>query len=91
MSAAAIAALIVTGVLIAALAFYLLWVVVILRRLVDTLGKVTFGVSAIAYRVAPIGSVVDDINGNLGAVADALEALVSDLTVDLPEEANQAS
>lgn len=79
MSAAAIAALVVTGVLIAALAFYLLWVVVILRRLTDTLGKVQFGVAAIAHRVEPVGEVVQDINGDLMAVADALEALAADL------------
>ncbi len=37
MSIAAIAALVVTAVLVFALAFYLLWVVWILRRLVDIL------------------------------------------------------
>ena len=79
MSAAAIAALVVTGVLIAALAFYLLWVVVILRRLTDTLGKVQFGVASIAHRVEPVGQVVGEINGDLMAVADALEALATDL------------
>jgi hypothetical protein len=85
MSAAAIAALVVTGVLVAALAFYLLWVVVILRRLTDTLGKVLFGVSSIAHRVAPVEDAVTEINGDLGAVADALEALADDV------RANQAA
>jgi uncharacterized protein YoxC len=85
MSAAAIAALVVTGVLVAALAFYLLWVVVILRRLTDTLGKVLFGVSSIAHRVAPVEDAVTGINGDLGAVADALEALADDV------RANQAA
>lgn len=79
MSAAAIVALVVTGVLIAALAFYLLWVVVILRRITDTLGKVQFGVASIAHRVEPVGEVVGEINGDLIAVADALEALADDL------------
>ncbi len=79
MSAAAITALVVVGVLVAALAFYLLWVVVILRRLTDTLGKVTFGVRAIAHRVAPVGPVVAEINADLTAVADALEQLGADL------------
>nr|MBA3525265.1 hypothetical protein [Geodermatophilaceae bacterium] len=50
MSAAAIAALVVTAVLVAALAFYLIWVILILRRLTDTLGKVAFGVASVAYR-----------------------------------------
>ncbi len=79
MSAAAIAALVVVGVLVAALAFYLLWVVVVLRQLTDTLGKVTFGVRAIAYRVEPIGPIVAEINADLTAVAEALEALGADL------------
>ncbi|MGI9157731.1 MAG: hypothetical protein ACR2FG_14055 [Marmoricola sp.] len=79
MSGSAIAAIVVTGVLIAALAFYLIWVVLILRRLTDTLGKVVFGVASIAHRVQPVGGLVGDINGNLGAVADALETLVHDL------------
>ncbi len=79
MSAAAIAALVVVGVLVAALAFYLLWVVVILRQLTDTLGKVTFGVRAIAHRVEPIGPIVAEINADLTAVAEALEALGADL------------
>lgn len=79
MSAAAIAAVVVTGVLVLALAFYLLWVVVILRRLVDTLGKVTFGVGAIAHRVQPVGPIVEEINADLTGVADALESLVADL------------
>lgn len=88
MSAAAIAALVVTGVLIAALAFYLLWVVVILRRLTDTLGKVQFGVASIAHRVEPVGSVVGEINGDLIGVAEALEALAADLR---PATASRAS
>lgn len=88
MSAAAITAIVVTGVLVAALAFYLIWVVFILRRLVDTLGKVVFGVRSIALRVEPVGPLVTEINGDLGAVADALEALASDLD---PQTQAQAS
>lgn len=79
MSTAAIAALVVTGVLVAALAFYLVWVVIILRRLTDTLGKVVFGVASIAHRVQPVESLVGEINGDLVGVADALEALAADL------------
>jgi hypothetical protein len=79
MSAAAIAAIAVTAVLVAALASYLIWVVLILRRLSDTLGKVVFGVSAIAHRVQPIGPLVGELNSDLGSVADALEALARDV------------
>jgi hypothetical protein len=78
-SAAAVVALVVSGVLVGALAAYLIWVVLILRHLTDTLGKVVFGVAAIAHRVEPVGGLVTGINGNLGAVADALEALADDL------------
>jgi len=87
-SAAALAALIVTAVLVAALAFYLLWVVVILRRLTDTLGKVVFGVGAIAHRVQPVEHLVGEINADLTAVAEALEALAADLD---PQRAARAS
>lgn len=87
MSAAAIAAVVVTAVLVLALAVYLLWVVVILRRLTDTLGKVTFGVASIAHRVEPVQGLVGEINGDLIAVADALE----DLATDLRPAAVQAS
>ncbi len=88
MSAAAIAALVVTGVLVVALAFYLAWVVVLLRRLTDTLGKVQFGVASIAHRVAPVDEVVGQVNGDLVAVADALEALADDVR---PLRASHAS
>lgn len=79
MSAAAVAATIVVMVLVAALAFYLIWVVVLLGRLTDTLGKVVFGVSAIAHRVQPVEQIVADINTDLIGVADALEDLADDL------------
>jgi hypothetical protein len=78
-SAAAIAAIVVTGVLVAALAFYLLWVVLILHRLTDTLGKVLFGVGSIAHRVQPVGPLVGGINGDLVGIADALEGLARDV------------
>lgn len=88
MSAAAIAALVVTGVLVAALAFFLIWVVLILRRLTDTLGKVVFGVASIAHRVQPVEQLVGEINADLVGVADALEALAADLD---PQRAWRAS
>jgi len=77
--AAGIAALVVTAVLVAALAFYLIWIVLILRSLTDTLGRVLFGVGAIAHRVAPLDQLVGEINDDLATVADALEALAADL------------
>ncbi len=88
MSTAAIAALVVTAVLVAALACYLIWVVLILRRLTDTLGKVVFGVASIAHRVQPVEGLVAEINGDLSGVADALEALAADLQ---PQRRSRAS
>lgn len=88
MSAAAVVAVVVAGVLVAALAFYLIWVVVILRRLVDTLGKVVFGVRAIAHRVQPVGPVVAEINADLTGVADALDDLVRQLQPGQPARAS---
>jgi len=87
-STAAVVALIVSGVLIAAVAFYLLWVVVLLRQLTDTAGKVAFGVGSIAHRVQPVEGLVTEINGDLIAVADALGALAADLN---PQRSARAS
>lgn len=77
MPAAAVATLVLVAVLVAALAFYLIWVILILRRVTGTLGKVTFGVRAIAHRTEPIAPILNDVNANLGAVADALEGIVA--------------
>ncbi|MEO5839032.1 MAG: hypothetical protein ABIQ73_10870 [Acidimicrobiales bacterium] len=77
MSVVAIVTLVLTGLLVAALAAYLIAVIRILHHVLDTLGKVTFGVRAIAHRTAPVGPVVANINANLTAVADALEGLVA--------------
>jgi len=80
MSVAAIVSLVLIAVLVAALAFYLIRVVIILRHVVDTLGKVTFGVRAIAHRTEPLGPLLGDVNTNLTAVAGALEQLVDDVS-----------
>jgi hypothetical protein len=79
MSAAALAAVLVTAVLVAALAFYLIWIVLILHRLVDTLGKVLFGVGAIAHRLEPVGPVLQDVNADLEGVAVAMESLADEV------------
>lgn len=81
MSLAAITSLVLIAVLVAVLAFYLIRVVLILRGIVDTLGKVTFGVRAIAHRTEPLGELLGDVNTNLSAVAGALEQLVADVSV----------
>lgn len=80
MPVVAIVSLVIVFLLVAALAFYLIWVVLILRHAVDTLGKVTFGVRAIAHRTDPVGPVLADVNANLTAVAEALEGLVASVS-----------
>jgi hypothetical protein len=80
MSAAAIVSLVIIFLVVAALAFYLIRVVLILNHAIDTLGKVTFGVRAIALRTEPLAEVLGDVNSNLSAVAGALEGLVADAT-----------
>jgi uncharacterized protein YoxC len=79
-SVAAIVSLVLIAVLVAVLAFYLITVIVILRRATDTLGKVTFGVRAIAHRTEPLGELLGEVNTNLSAVAGALEDLVADVS-----------
>lgn len=80
MSAAAITSLVIVAVVVVALAYYLIRVVLILNHAVDTLGKVTFGVRAIAFRTEPLAEVLGDVNAELEAVASALEGLVADAT-----------
>lgn len=87
MPAAAIVTLILTAVLVLALAYYLFRVVLILRHVNDQLGKITFGVRAIAHQTEPVGELVGDMNGNLTAVAGALEDLVDTAVKKSKEEA----
>ena len=80
MSIAAIVSLVLIAVLVAVLAFYLITVILILRRATDTLGKITFGVRAIAHRTEPLAPLLGEVNTNLSAVAGALEQLVADVS-----------
>jgi hypothetical protein len=77
MPAAAVVTIVVAAVLVLAVASYLVRVVRVLAHVNDTLGKVTFGVRAIAHRVEPVGPVLTEINADLTAVAGALENLVA--------------
>lgn len=75
MPVAGVVTIILAAVIVLALALYLTWVVLLLRKVEDTLGKVTFGVRAIAHRTSPLKPVLTDVNTNLSAVAGALEDL----------------
>ena len=75
MPVAAIGTLVFAGLLVAALAVYLITIIFLLHRILDRLGLVCFGVRAIAHRTEPITPMLTDVNTDLTAVADALEKL----------------
>ncbi len=87
MPLAAVASIVIATVLILALAYYLARVVVILTHVNDQLGKITFGVRAIAYQTKPIGEIVGGLNEDLVAVADAVEHLVDTAVASTREPA----
>ena len=73
MPAAAIMTLVIAALLVAALAFYLTWVVLLLRRINGTLAEVTAYVREVGERTGPVNDAVAAINADLREVADALE------------------
>ncbi|WP_419907750.1 hypothetical protein [Candidatus Poriferisodalis sp.] len=86
MPAAAIVTIVIALVVAAALAFYLTRVVMVLRSVNDSLGKLTGGVRAIADQTAPLGELLTPIKTDLEAVADVLDGVAASLT-----ETSQAS
>ncbi|MDH3300946.1 MAG: hypothetical protein OES24_10605 [Acidimicrobiia bacterium] len=77
----AIVTIVVALVICVALAYYLIRVVLILRAVNDSLGKITFGVRAIAHRTAPLGELLTPIKSDLEDVADAVEGAVESVRV----------
>lgn len=86
MPLAAIVTIVIALVVAAALAFYLTRVVMVLRSVNDSLGKITFGVRAIAHQTEPLGELLTPIKSDLEAVADVLDGVAADLA-----EMSQAS
>ncbi|MBW3664708.1 MAG: hypothetical protein KY469_16540 [Actinobacteria bacterium] len=80
-----VASVAVVAVLVLALAAYLLTILYLLRSTRDTLGKVLFGVRAIAHRAEPIGPVLADANRELGTVRDAFNDAFPDEQPAAPE------
>lgn len=80
MPVAGIVTIVIALVIAAALAFYLIRVVLIIGRVNDTLGKVTFGVRAIAHRTAPLAELVTPMKHDLEAVADTLDGVVASVS-----------
>ena len=64
-------------VIVAALAIYLITIAAILKHVSFTVGTVLIGVRAIANQTAPLGPVVRDILGDVRAIEDDLESLLS--------------
>ncbi len=67
-------------VLLLAVASYLVRVILVLNHVNDQLGKITFGVRAIAHQTKPINELTESMGANLGAVAGALSDLVDDVS-----------
>lgn len=77
----AVVTIIIALVICVALAYYLIRVVILLRAVNDSLGKVTFGVRAIAHRTAPLGELLLPVKSDLEDVADAVEGAVDSLNI----------
>lgn len=77
MAPAGIFTLVIVAVVVAALAYYLIRVAVILRGVSFTLGTIIAGLTAIAHQAEPLRPVMDGINRDLGETRSALESLVA--------------
>lgn len=84
MPLAGLVMVIIALVIVAVVAFYLIRVVGILHSVNDALGKVTFGVRAIAYRTAPLAELLAPAKGDLITVADALEGAAASVSSKQP-------
>ncbi|HYY78752.1 MAG TPA: hypothetical protein VFD04_06145 [Actinomycetes bacterium] len=76
MSLLAILTLVVVGLIVAALAVSLVAILVQLRRILSTLGKVNVGLRVIAERVQPLEPILAEVNGDLAAVRDRLAGVL---------------
>lgn len=80
MPAAAIGTLVGVAILVLALAFYLIRVALILRDVIDTLGKITFGLRAVAFQTEPVNEIVGEIKVDVLTMEGALKALLESKT-----------
>ncbi|MDQ3620268.1 MAG: hypothetical protein M3391_09100 [Actinomycetota bacterium] len=64
------------GLVLAAVAVYLVTIAWFLRKTLFTLGTVNVGLRAIAQRVEPLEPLVDEINTDLSGVRDQLAAVL---------------
>ncbi len=77
MGAATVVTLIGVAIIVAAIALYLINICLILNHVSFTVGTVIIGVRAIAAACEPLAGVVRDINNNISAIDEDLEALVT--------------
>lgn len=80
MPLAGVVSVVLAIVIALAVASYLVRVVFVLRAVNDSLGRITFGVRAIAHRTAPLGELLTPIKVDLEAVADTLDGVAATLT-----------
>ncbi len=75
MGAETVATLVVTAIIVAALAVYVLAIGLQLRRLSFTLGTILIGLRAIRMQTAPIGAVLEDLVQDVDALDSVLEEM----------------
>lgn len=75
MGSETIATLVLTAVLVGALAIYVLAVGLALRRLSHTLGTILIGLRAIRMQTAPLGPVLGDLTEDVDVIEDALDGV----------------
>lgn len=80
MPAAAVGTLVGVGILVLALAFYLIRIAVILHKVIDTLGLITFGLRSIAFQAEPVNQIVGEIKADVETMEGALNALLESKT-----------
>jgi hypothetical protein len=76
MSAAAVVTIVAVALIVLALVYYLVSVIVELRKITKGLDEAIAGVSGIVEKSAPVNDVVTTINGQLDAGVDLLEGLL---------------
>ena len=76
MSGAGVVLIIAVVLIVAALAWYLIWTIVALARITKGLDQTIAAVGEIIEKTAPVGEVVTTINANLDAGVSALEGLL---------------
>ena len=76
MSLPAVLTLVVIGLIVVALAVSLVAILVQLRRILSTLGKVNVGLRVITERVEPLEPILAEVNRGLAAVRDRLAGVL---------------